>query len=167
MENLVVVHLIRDPRARAYRSDNIRGALAAIKRLYAHGLRMLMIRYYALTRRDVAYILLRYEDLCEEPDESVKRVHALAGLEAVDLPFTEAGLVDEPHIIGGNHMNNEPIGAIRVSLSCLDGASRGWWLLITVLSLPLLALYRYPLRRNSLSRKYRATSMKEGFNSDS
>ncbi|MDH3706555.1 MAG: sulfotransferase [Acidimicrobiia bacterium] len=94
----------------------------------------------------VPVLTLRYEDLIDDPDASLRRVLTFAGLEPGSLPFVAGSTVDlQPvHSVAGN-----PSRFDRGSVSLrrdeawrqqMPRSARRW---VTVLTAPLLARYGY------------------------
>jgi hypothetical protein len=109
-----VVHLVRDPRAAAY-------SWLRKKRLPDYGDERFMVRQSPLTsarrwskaqvlteltwrRRTARYLLVRYEDLLEDPVGGLKKMCALIGEDTGHLPLTgrTTARLDETHSVSGN-----------------------------------------------------------------
>lgn len=162
------VHLVRDPRAVAFswtrRRQNLRGGSG----------RREMPRYPAwrsarawllwnlvanLVRHRVAGgrgLLLRYEDLVDRPAEALERVRRSAGLAEGPLPLVEehAAAFGTNHTIGGN--------PARFSTGRVELRRDDEWranqrprdrAIITAISFPLLAWYRYPIHPGPAGRR--------------
>jgi hypothetical protein len=153
-----LVHLVRDPRAAAHslarRHQGGRGGgspryLAAVARA---ALDWTLRNAYAearLRRRfGRRHLRLRFEDLTREPCDTVAGLLRFAGAEPAPEVFVSADTVElgENHILTGNSVRFQrgavtvaPAEAWRTEMPRLAQA------LATLLTLPLLALYRYPL----------------------
>lgn len=148
-----VVHLVRDPRAVAYSSLRrpLRGGrrpfgAGAAARIAAHWM-LLNARVELLTRlgRRSWALRLRYEDFVHEPDASRRAVGRLVGF-ATD-PFDAAGYESrENHVVSGNPARRQD-GPLKLKLddAWIDVLPRRYALMITIIALPMLLAYRYPL----------------------
>ncbi len=156
--DLRILHVVRDPRAVAY-------SWTRTKALTDGGDRTEMLRLSPpqsalqwdlwngaagwLWGRSDRYLRMRYEDLAARPVEAMARIAAFAGVPDLALPFTDAarrghhdrahrGRQRGPHA----HAARSPSGSTTPGRpSCLPATRR----LVTALTLPLLARYRYPV----------------------
>ena len=158
--DLRVLHVVRDPRAVAY-------SWTRTKALTDGGARTEMLRLSPtqsalqwdlwngaagwLWGRSDRYLRLRYEDLADHPRAAFEQIAAFTGVDLVP-PFTGAREVATTtvHTVAGNadRMRSGPL-TVRLDdawTTELPARSRR---LVTGLTLPLLARYRYPA---SLSR---------------
>jgi hypothetical protein len=158
--DLRVVHLIRDPRATAYswlrkKALPDRPGAAFMQRqgpVKASGLWSLWNgAATALWRRDGdRYLRVHYEGFVREPQETVRRVLAHAGLPDAPLPFVGERAVElaATHTVAGNPSR---FSTGRVEIASDDEwatAMRRWdRLRVTAVTWPLLVSYGYPLRR--------------------
>lgn len=145
------VHLVRDPRAVAHswlRPKEYTGRRgAAGSTWYWLGFNRAA---EAVTRaRPQAAMLLRYEDLVRAPREALARVLALIGRDATENPVGADGRVE----LGGNHtVTGNPNRFQRGRITLAEdrrwhtGLSRPRRALTTLLALPQLGRYGYPLR---------------------
>jgi len=153
--DLRVLHVVRDPRAVAY-------SWRRTKRLDDGGQRTEMLKLAPwqsalqwdlwngaagwLWGRSDRYLRLRYEDLADDPAAAIEQIAAFTGVDLAP-PFTGAREVATAtvHTVAGNadRMRSGPL-TIRLDdawTTELPARSRG---LVTGLTLPLLARYRYP-----------------------
>lgn len=115
-----VIHLVRDPRAivqswtRKLQDPSLPGGTTmrlGLVRPVAMWIHWNMaIRRFG--RRMGDPILVRYEDLCRDPDGEVGRILRLLGRD-IDGPATNRTEEVEPHTMAGNPMRFEPITAIK------------------------------------------------------
>ncbi len=156
-----LVHLVRDPRAVAHSMATRRevtGPEKGLKRLRYLGhvaraaLDWTLRNAYAeakLRRLSGRRCLrLRFEDLTRAPRETVARLLGLLGAEPAPEVFATADTVElgENHILTGNSVRYQR-GPVTVAPAEKWRAEmpRHAQLLATLLTLPLLAFYRYPL----------------------
>ena len=153
--DLRVLHVVRDPRAVAY-------SWTRTKALTDGGARTEMLRLSPtqsalqwdlwngaagwLWGRSDRYLRLRYEDLAEHPQAAIEQIAAFTGVDLAP-PFTGAREVATTtvHTVAGNadRMRSGPL-TVRLDdawTTELPARSRR---LVTGLTLPLLARYRYP-----------------------
>lgn len=156
---LTVVHLVRDPRAAAFswsrhKEQPDRGVFGYMERQGAARSAGLWNLWNTTTEAlwsaaEGRYLRLRYEDLVDHPRTVLERILELMGMEGRPLPFTgEHTVVLEPcHTVAGNPdrlrqgtivLRNDDEWAAR--MRARDMA------LVTAVTLPLLARYRYPVR---------------------
>lgn len=155
-----LVHLVRDSRGVAYSNTKVvlkqvtEGEPTMLPRHGAVGASARYTLYNGLTawtnRLDVDYMLLRYEDLIADPERNLRAILAHAGEpDDVELPFltAEGALLAENHLVDGN--------PVRFSKGAVPLRSDEEWRtrmasrdrrLVTALTLPLLAMYGYPVR---------------------
>jgi hypothetical protein len=155
-----LVHLVRDSRGVAY--SNTKRVVKEVTEgeptlLPTHGAAAASARYMlynaltqSIARRGVPYTLLRYEDLIAEPERHLRAVIQHAGEpDDVSLPvLTERGvLLGENHLVDGNPVRFAK-GAVplRADDEWRSKLRPGRRRVVTALTLPLLAGYRYPLR---------------------
>lgn len=152
------IHLVRDPRAVAYSWQrkkkqpdpdeelNFRryGAIGSTIRWSAHNLASLCVNMHASS----ANVIVRYEDFVQDPRSELKKILQMLGISAGDLPLEDDQTlsIDQSHSIWGNssRFNHGPVklefdDSYRKAQRLIDK------LLSTMLSLPLLARYEYPL----------------------
>jgi hypothetical protein len=157
---LYVVHLVRDPRAVAYswlkkkvqppsktgefgymhRYDPVKSSL--MWGAWNLSAEMLWRRY------PERYMRLRYEDFVGEPRETIERILGMVQEPATRLPFAGERVAElgASHTISGNP-NRFRTGTVKLRPD-EEWASRmkpGDRALVTLLTFPLLARYRYPV----------------------
>jgi len=157
------VHLVRDSRGVAFSNTK------QVTKRASSGEPTLLPRYGAVaaaarydfhngltgwTRRlGVSYLRLRYEDLIAEPEACLRTVLAHAGEDpSITLPFLAEGrvLLGENHLVEGN-----PVRFSRGTVALLTDDQWRTRLpsrarrTVTVLTLPLLAAYGYPIGHRS------------------
>ena len=155
---LYVLHLVRDPRAVAYSwlkkkvQPDLEGTQYMMQRSPAGSSLRWMARNLATEafwrRSPGRYMMLRYEDFVRAPRETVGRIVGMLGEGDRRLPFVsereaELGL---SHTISGNP-NRFDTGTIELRPD-REWASKMRWrdrALVTLLTLPLLARYGYPV----------------------
>jgi hypothetical protein len=100
------------------------------------------------------YQLLRYEDFVAAPAPTVAALLARVGVPprgsehaATPLP-ADATVLHPTHTVAGNpgRMRQGPVRVVADD-EWVHGLSRRDWLVVTLLTWPLLVRYRYPLRR--------------------
>ncbi|CAN5818233.1 sulfotransferase [soil metagenome] len=166
--DLVVVHLVRDPRGTAFswRKKVIRSDGASVRPMQ----RMSLLKSSALwsvwnltaeamwTRSPVPYLRLRYEDLVADPARSVNRVLELAGAKRQNLGFIGEGCIalDAHHTISGNPIRLKTGNLeLKPDLEWASEMPHFQRLVVTALTAHSLVRYGYRLGRSqqfSLSR---------------
>lgn len=167
--DLVVLHLVRDPRGTAFswRRKVIRSDGASERPMQ----RMSLLKSSALwsiwnltaeamwSRSPVPYMRLRYEDFIANPVRSIEEILELTGTEGEDLSFIGKGCVtlDAHHTISGNPMRLRT-GELELKpdLEWVSGMPRIQRWAVTALTAHSLIRYGYPLRppqQLSLSRR--------------
>jgi hypothetical protein len=158
--DLYVLHLVRDPRGAAWswrkrkaRADRGGAELmgyegpaksAALWSLW-NGMAEAM-----WSRAPARYLRLRYEDLISRPRESVERVLAMLGRDPGPLDFVGERSVrlQAGHTVAGNPNRLDhgevPLRLDQEWVGAMGARDR---LVVTALTAPLLARYRYPFRR--------------------
>lgn len=156
------IHLVRDPRATSYswqrhkvipdRNDTMprfRPAVAVLA--------WLLFSFFAEAVRKrhprERSMLLRYEDLVEEPRATLERVARLVGEEPGSLGFFDgyAMKLTPKHMVAGNPNRFSSSGAIelRADDEYLKRLGTWEWVEATVTALPYLHRYGYRLRRTT------------------
>jgi LPS sulfotransferase NodH len=160
--DVYLVHLVRDPRAVAHSlarqqrpegDRSPRGALRYLAAAARASLDWTLRNAYAEAKLGRAsadrYRRLRFEDLTREPRATVAGLLELLGTEPAPEVFVTTDTVE----LGGNHILTG--NSVRFQRGAVTIAPAERWrtemprhaqLLATLLTLPLLALYRYPLR---------------------
>lgn len=158
--DLYVVHLVRDPRATAYswtrrKVQPDRGSFGYMESQSPLKSSLLWdlwnVTVEAIWRRfPDRYLRLRYEELVQHPEESVRRVLALLGDEDQELPFAD----DRTVTLGANHSvagNPDRLkeGAVTLRADAewvqrMPARSRA---LVSAATAPLLLRYGYSLWR--------------------
>jgi hypothetical protein len=153
-----LVHLVRDPRAaaqslaRRHQGGGARGSLRYLAAVARAALDWTLRNAYAEAklRRHFAgrYMRLRFEDLTREPRDTVAGLLEFVGAEPAPEIFVSEDTVElgENHILTGNSVRFQR-GAVTVAPAEKWRAEMplGAQALATLLTLPLLASYRYPL----------------------
>lgn len=160
--DLRLVHILRDPRAVAYswtkvvRRPEIATAEAYMPRysprymavLYdGHNVLLELLRLRGVRGRRV-----RYEDFAEDPLGQVSRVTALGGLSVDDSSIRGEGertlRLGTVHTVSGNpsRFQTGDIAVVRDDKWRQEMPRRQRWL-VTLLTFPVMVLYRYPARR--------------------
>ncbi len=154
--DLRILHVVRDPRAVAY-------SWTRTKHLSDGGARTQMLRLSPLQsalqwdlwngaaswlwRRSNRYLRLRYEDLVTEPREAFARIAELVGEPGLEPPFIDDHQVatGTVHAVAGNadRMRSGPLD-IRLDDEWQQALPRRSRWLVTALTAPFLARYRYP-----------------------
>lgn len=157
---LFVVHLVRDPRALAYKWGTrelkdpdlgyfppLSPASTSVRWLRRHATLEL-----ALRQAPAPHLLLRYEDLAARPRESLRSISGLAGVSETELPFVDERTVrlGPNHTVGGNP-KRFAAGEIEIREDTAWKAHlpRSKASLVTLITAPLLRRYQYPLRAPS------------------
>lgn len=163
--DLYVVHLVRDPRATAYswlkkKLQPDRGEAGYMDQHPPAKSSLLWTVWNASAaafwrRSPGRYLPLRYEDLVADPGAALLRILEMVGEGDRDLPFVRGREVDlrVSHTIAGNP-NRFRTGTMELRLD--DEWKRGMGLrdraLVTLLTLPLLARYGYPVSAGTKGR---------------
>jgi hypothetical protein len=140
-----IIHLIRDGRATAY-SYKIRAG----KNLYYCVARWMkqQLGIYFRWHRHPCYLLVRYEDLADRPQETLERI-----LDALGLAFEARQLSDwrmqTHHNLGGNKMRLYTEASIQRDKRYLSALGNFEWFLSSLLAWPALHFFGYPLRRET------------------
>jgi hypothetical protein len=153
-----VVHLIRDPRAAAYSwrrkktlPDFGDDRLMATQTPFVTARRWLKAQ--ALTEllwrpRAGRYMVLRYEDLLRDPADALRRMCALVGGDAVDLPLSGPNTVrlGVTHSVSGNptRFSGGPV-ELRLDDEWVDSQRVADRRVVTAMTWPLLWRYGYQL----------------------
>jgi hypothetical protein len=155
--DVAIVHVVRDPRATAYswaRTKVLRdfGDERAMQRLPAWKAATLWLVWHATT--EVLWgrtaLRVRYEDFVAAPAAQTARIATFADLEfdqAAFRPGPEVHL-DPTHSVAGNPSRHRTGWVpVRQDDEWVTGLSRRNFLLVTLITWPLLLAYRYPIRR--------------------
>ena len=150
--NWYSVQLTRDPRGVAY--SLFRKYRGSITRKSIMTARAWMILHLAIElswhRHGQIYnaIRVRYEDLISRPARELERVNIFAKQEVSDLSFVHEDYVniEETHTFRGNRMRfqNGPI-KLQLDVEWLTKMSHRAKAVTTILALPLLGKYDYPI----------------------
>ena len=155
-----VLHLVRDPRAVAYswrrrKAHLDRSAPVEMRQHSPVGSTsswaLWNLAIEAVRRRQVpsSTMLLRYEDFIRHPRASIEAIVAMTGEETSVLPFEDDATVrlSGNHTISGNPSRfSTGRVALRVDDEWIENQPRVDRAIATVLALPLLHRYGYPLR---------------------
>jgi sulfotransferase family protein len=151
-----LVHLVRDPRAVAYSWQRMRTVPRARTRQRMTRWRssrstgnwlVANLTAEALRRRG-ATMLVRYEDLVEDPRATVAAIVRFVGADASDLPFEDERTVilSPNHTSGGNPVRfSSGRLLLRADDEWLEEQASVDRVGITAATLPLLVRYRYPI----------------------
>jgi hypothetical protein len=159
--DLRTVHLVRDSRGVAYSTAKRVAQCASDGEptfLPRHGALASAARYdlyngmTALLRTlGVPFLRMHYEDLMHDPSSRLKEVLAHAGVRSdLDLSFLSGAQVDLPenHQFGGNPVRfTQGTLVMRLDDEWRANMADRDRRVVTALTLPLLAAYRYPLGR--------------------
>ena len=162
---LHVVHLVRDSRAVAFSWQRkrlkpeveggrtympVRAPLLTALRWDVHNL---LDRSLAAVAK--SYVRIRYEDLVLEPRKAIETIASTAGLGPVDPDFALDGVVqvERGHTVAGNPMRFKD-GPVKLRLddewrASLPAPSKA---LVSLLTLPQLLAYGYPLAQKEVVR---------------
>ena len=154
-----LVHLVRDPRAvvhswqrRKALSDRADGAMPrrnALTSMISWTVRNLVAERVGARWPTDRWLRVRYEDVVTEPAEWFGRMVTLAGHPGAALPLEGARTVvlGENHTVGGNEgrMRTGPV-ELRPDDEWMAAQTRGDRSVATLLALPLLRRYGYPVR---------------------
>ena len=157
--NMSLVHLVRDSRAVAYswRRRKLRPEITdtptfmpqfpAGRTAYEWVLYNLAFEFFGLRRQ--SYMRVRYEDLVVDPASILSRVSAFAGFDPALPQQKRTGDASVPppslnHSVSGNPIRfvEEPL-RIRPDVEWREAMPVGSRALVTAITLPLLARYRY------------------------
>ncbi|MGY6629525.1 MAG: hypothetical protein ACXIUL_00820 [Wenzhouxiangella sp.] len=154
---LIVVHLIRDPRAvtnsylRKYSTRSFFGRI-----FYAAKVSFFYLKRNIFTsvmnamlkpKPGFSSVRFSYEEFCRSPDGFFMCLN-VNGVEEVH--GASAGQKKELHIVGGNRMRFRPIDSIGLDQAYLKELPALEWRVVSLLTMPLLLLYRYPLARRAV-----------------
>ena len=155
---LCFVHLVRDPRAVAYSwarpkalSDNGSGGLMEQRSAFKTALLWDIANITAKlwwAKGSSRYLVVRYEDFAGRPRPTVERILAMVGTDGTPPPFGEDGtvLLHPDHSVAGNPDRLRD-GRVRIKAddAWIEGLTRPKRALTTLITLPLLHHYRYPV----------------------
>ena len=154
-----VVHLVRDPRGVAYSWQRSKRELdrgrpadmprwssskAALSWLSVNAASELIRRRYPPER----FLTARYEDFIREPGETVQKIIEIVGEGATTISLTgeRAVYLRRNHTVSGNPSRfNTGMVTLDADQEWIHGQSRTARLVATLLTLPLLNRYGYPL----------------------
>ncbi|MGH7776435.1 MAG: sulfotransferase [Candidatus Dormibacterales bacterium] len=157
-----VLHLVRDPRATAYSWSRVknqpdRGHPAEMQRQPPAKAALLWLFWNgfadaAWSRLGRRYVRVRYEDFVADPTRTLRSVAELVGLEAGELDFVDGSAVrlHPNHSVAGNpdRLRHGPT-RLRADSEWVEAMPAGARRMVTLLTLPLLRRYGYPLRAAS------------------
>lgn len=157
--DVYLVHLVRDPRAVAHslaRQRRDRGRLRYLAAVARAALDWTLRNAYAEARLrrhfGTRYLRLRFEDLTRAPRETVAGLLEFTGAEPDPGVFSSADTVElgENHILTGNSVRfQRGLVTVAPAETWRTEMPRHAQALATLLALPPLALYAYPLRPRS------------------
>lgn len=148
-----IVHLVRDPRGVTFSYERKgKATWKPIAGLYLNAFTHEWYRLKFRRSKSVRYLRIHYEDLCADPVTRLRGIARFAGLDPAK--FEAANLTGgTSHLLQGNRMRHLPLNTIRRSTSFITQTNRRWWSVTTMLTLPLVLRYGYPLwRRPTASR---------------
>jgi hypothetical protein len=156
---LTTVHLVRDPRAvassyqRSYSKAPEQGLQSEIpgRSVVLTSMDWLLTNLVASKVRHapgVKSMQLRYEDFVSDPVSSLGRIGRMVGLELAQVLDESGNLLDarpETHMIAGNRMRM--LSRVNLRGDLLSARALGFpkWMAVTLLLLPALVAFRYPL----------------------
>jgi Sulfotransferase family len=154
------LHLVRDPRASAYswrhrRHESVHGEGREVTRrnVFDSTTRWTLLNLGAeAVGREVAregMMRLRFEDFLAAPEHAVARVSSFLGEQPAETPFLDHRTVrlGMNHTLAGNPARfSTGIVSVGSDEEWRDRQSVGEQLAATILSLPFLSRYGYPLR---------------------
>lgn len=157
--DVMVLHLVRDPRATAFswlreRPLDRAGGRAMMVRHPPWKSALLWQVWNALTlllwqRAGAAYLRVRYEDFVQQPREMTERICWAADIPSVDLPFVSDHVLRlrATHAVAGNPVRHAT-GSVQLRADdewrrAMRARDRR---LVTTLTAPLLVSLGYPLR---------------------
>ncbi len=159
--DLYVVHLIRDPRGVAYSWQRMKFADAAAKKPWTPKIPPLQSAWSWIKRnifielmfaKSKKYLRVHYEDLVDNPADTIKKIAQLLNLQAEHLDFIEGNKIQvgENHLIGGN------LGVFREGRGeIVLKSDKKWQVNLKWLDIILVTLMTWPLRlKYFLTRKY-------------
>ncbi|NBB78316.1 MAG: hypothetical protein GVY36_02560 [Verrucomicrobia bacterium] len=152
----MMIHFVRDPRA-IYRSylrlinpptKLGRFSLAVkIARFYFRRNMYTLFLKRKYCKRGLRYIRIRYEDLCDAPDQQMHDVFRTCKLEPLTVSTAYQNEVN--HIIGGNVNRFKPLGSVRDERKFMFEFSRSLFSFVTLLNLPMILAFRYPVLKTT------------------
>ncbi|MFG1849119.1 sulfotransferase family protein [Micromonospora carbonacea] len=159
--DLRVLHLVRDPRATAFSWRRRRGLDGdtdpeLMSRPPAWKAALLWLVWNTVTvrlwgdRAPEGYLRVRYEDLTADPEPTLRRIAAFAGVDPDGGPFTGPATVrlTPTHSVAGNPSRHRtgPV-PITADVQWRRDLSRGSYALVTALTAAGLRRFGYPWRR--------------------
>lgn len=144
---VTLVHLVRDPRAYGYSHLSTRDLKDAPPWVY-YSRQFIWLRnnlaFWLRYRRRPEYLHVRYEDLTRDPEGTLGRILARLGfeMEAQQLDMSRP----EFHDFSGNKRTRSK-RAIKPDTRYLRGLKSWQWWLATLIVVPGLLLFGYPLAR--------------------
>ena len=159
---LTVVQLVRDPRSAAASWTRIkeqpdRGTPGTMQRLSPFHSALLWNVWNSAAPRLIRsgsgrFMTLRYEDFVAEPRQTLERILELIGKPGATLPFIDPTTVDlqANHTVSGNpdRLKTGRI-TIRTDAGAPQRLHRRDEMLVTALTMPVLARFGYPARASS------------------
>ena len=170
--NVVLLHLIRDPRgvasslvhphARAPREGVQRMILgrSVVRTAIAWMLTNLLVNRLCRARRERS-ILVRYEDYVTQPQRVFQQVGALLGLDLADVvrcAASAAPLGAARHMVAGNRMRMQVRPDIAPQARSGGDLRAFPYLVVSLLTLPLLLRFGYPFKGLALVNRGRTPS---------
>jgi hypothetical protein len=150
--DLYVVHLVRDPRAVAHSwsKKNYRVGRHGVVKSKLSWVSWNLAGEAVRRRLRKRALLVRYEDFAQDPRKVIRDIVRLAGEDPAAAPALDGNRVDlsPNHTVSGNPSRFRT-GAIEVRPDDRwrhELSAPRWWA-ATLLALPLLGRYGYPLRR--------------------
>jgi hypothetical protein len=157
--DLRVVHLVRDPRGAAFSWSSRKPLQDGAERDHMERIGPAKSAVLwdvwnvaagaLLNRGEDKYLRLRYEDLVADPVPTLRRILAMVGMEAADLPFIAPGEVrlGINHSVAGNPDRlRHGVVRLRADLRWLTAMDRRDRRLVSTLTAPVLIRYGYRLR---------------------
>ena len=154
-----LVHLVRDPRAvvhswrRSKRwTDRPHGEMPRFGFLYtvmSWIARNVVAEMILRKHRPSHTLMIKYEDFVQEPRRHAQAILDLAGLGLVAPEIKDGSIrLRVTHTVGGNPVRMETGHVeIRADNDFVKEMSAWTWAAVTILTLPLLIRYGYPVRR--------------------
>jgi hypothetical protein len=148
---IYAVHIVRDPRAVINSYKKQKATKISILSLIKHYVFTQLYHIYHKKKNKnndhFMYIRIRYEDLCASPFEVLNQIYLYFNITSLSKNEQNLPKEKDSHIIGANGMKLQSIEKITVNTDYLKNISTFQWILITILTAPLLILFRYPFRR--------------------
>ena len=146
--NVVIIHLIRDPRAYAYSSmltEMRKGSSSNIffKKLIDWTRKNFGIWLIYGWRKK--YLRMRYEDLVEDPQRQMQRLIELLSKQVGKSSFNDPSGVSSHEFSGNSRSIKKGLAEVKLDTRYLSGVTTKRWFVASLIVVPITMLFRYPI----------------------